>query len=359
MPIQDYLSTAREAKFYRRGKKRSVTCTLCVKNCTIEPGKTGFCGVRYNDGGKLMSLSYGRIAAIHIAPSEIKPFYHFYPGALWLSLGTMGCNLKCPGCQNWYLAHSQADPGFLSTEIMSPERVVEIAQSALCAGLSFTYNEPTVWLEFTLDAARAAARKNLLSTYVSNGMMGKKALQALLKVVDAFRFDVKGFSKKAYEATAGPCDWEQVKRNAELVAKKQIHLEIVTNITPGKNDDTGELAELAAWIKSELGPQVPWHITRFHPSHKFEEIPPTPLETLEKIHEIGKKAGLEFVYIGNVFGHPAESTYCPQCGNVLIRRQGILITDIALEGGKCANCGRQIPIIGPPEAANGTQAQED
>jgi pyruvate formate lyase activating enzyme len=353
MLIQDYLSTAREAGFYKRRKDNSVTCSLCIKKCKIKPGDTGFCGVRFNDGGKLMSLSYGRIAAMHLAPSELKPFFHFYPGALWLSVGTMGCNLKCPGCQNWFLAHSEVDPGFLSTEIMAPERVVEIAERSLCIGLSFTYNEPTVWLEFTLDAAKAARDRDLLSTYVSNGMMSRKALQALLGVIDAFRFDIKGFSKKTYSEIAAPCDWEQVKKNAALVAKKNIHLEIITNIIPGKNDDPGELSELASWIKSALGAHVPWHITRFHPSHKLAHVPQTPAKTLEKIHDIGKQAGLDFVYIGNVAGHPLESTYCPQCGDLIIRRQGIHITTVALDGNKCSNCGREINIVGPLEVTDG------
>lgn len=355
MPALDFLSTAREAGFYKRRKDGSVTCTLCIKKCNIKPGDTGFCGVRFNDGGKLMSLSYGRVAAMHLAPSEIKPFFHFYPGALWLSLGTMGCNLKCPGCQNWFLAHSEVDPGFLSTEIMTPERVVEIAERSLCAGLSFTYNEPTVWLEFTIDAAKVAREHNLLSTYVSNGMMSKKALEALLGVIDAFRFDIKGFSKNTYEKIAATGDWEQVKKNAALVAKKKIHLEIVTNITPGFNDDPGEISELAAWIKSELGPQVPWHLTKFHPSHKIEHVPPTPASTLEKFQDIGKQAGLQFVYIGNVAGHPAESTYCPECGKVIIGREGIHISKVALDGNKCPDCGHEINIIGSPETFDETR----
>ncbi len=348
--LKQFISKSPEARFYTPGKNGSVTCGLCAKRCTIPPGQTGFCGVRYNNDGKLRSLVYGRVAAIHLAPSELKPFFHFYPGAFWLSLGTIGCNLKCPGCQNWHLAHSQADPALLSTQEMTPEHVTELAQRSLCEGLSFTYNEPTVWLEFTLDAAKAAREKDLLSTYVSNGMMTTEALEALLGCIAAFRLDIKGFSEKTYNALASPGDWEQVKANAKLLAGSPAHLEIVTNVIPGKNDDPGELAELAAWIKSELGAHTPWHITRFHPSHELSHISPTPLDTLENAHDAAQQAGLEFVYIGNVPGHTAESTYCPQCASVVIGRHGIAITEVNLDGSRCASCGREIGIVGAPES---------
>ena len=349
MNHDELISESPEAGYYAAGEKGIVNCLLCAKKCVIKPGETGFCGVRHNHDGKLRSLVHGRVAAIHVAPSEIKPFFHFYPGALWLSLGTIGCNLRCPGCQNWHLAHSRPNPALLSTEEMTAEHVADVAERALCVGLSFTYNEPTVWLEYTLEAAKAARDRNMLSTYVSNGMMSEEALKALLGSIAAFRFDVKAFSKKTYEAIANPGDWEQVKRNAVAVAGSSAHLEIVTNVTPGINDDPGELAELAAWIKSELGADTPWHVTRFHPSHEFSNVPPTPLDVLEKIHKIGKDVGLDFVYIGNVPGHPAESTYCPKCESLVIERKGILLTHIALDGNRCGHCGCELNIIGPPE----------
>ncbi len=339
-----------EAGFYTRKKNGSVQCKLCAKKCVIKPGEVGFCSVRSNEEGVLYSLVYGRVAAIHVAPSEIKPFFHFYPEAMWLSMGTIGCNLKCPGCQNWHLAHSMPNPALLSTEYMTAEHVAEMADRALCTGLSFTYNEPTVWLEFTLDAARAALERGLPSTYVSNGMMTTKPLKALLEVIAAFRFDVKGFSEKTYEAVASPVSFEQVKRNAKLVAKSGKHLEIVTNVVPGRNDDIKELAELAAWIKGDLGDHVPWHVTRFHPSYMLSDVPPTPIETLEEALEAGRQAGLDFVYIGNVPGHPAESTVCPKCGKTVIQRQGILVEDIKLDGTRCGWCGHDVHVIGAPEA---------
>ena len=269
---------------------------------------------------------------------------------MWLSLGTIGCNLKCPGCQNWHLAHSAPEPALLSTEYMTTEHLTWMAERALCVGLSFTYNEPTVWLEYTLDAARMALKRNLLSTYVSNGMMATEPLKALLEVIAAFRFDIKGFSKKTYEAVASPVNFQQVKRNARLVAESSVHLEIVTNIVPGRNDDIKELSRLASWIKNELGQHVPWHVTRFHPSYMFSDIPPTPIETLEQAHNAGKEAGLDFVYIGNVPGHPAESTVCPRCGKTVIQRQGISIFSKKLDGSLCKYCGQDIHIIGPPES---------
>lgn len=338
-----------EAGFYTKKKDGSVQCKLCAKKCLIAPGETGFCTVRANEDGVLNSLVYGRVAAIHVAPSEIKPFFHFYPGAMWLSLGTIGCNLKCPGCQNWHLAHSLPDPALLSTEFMTPAHVAQMAERALCVGLSFTYNEPTVWLEYTLEAARAALERDMVCTYVSNGMMATEPLKALLEVIAAFRFDVKGFSKKTYEAVASEVNFQQVKRNAKLVAQSSAHLEIVTNIVPGRNDDIKELSKLALWIKDELGPHVPWHITRFHPSYMLSDVPPTPLETLEEARSAGIDAGLNFVYIGNVPGHPSESTVCPGCGRTAIARQGISVISAELEGGRCRLCGYDLHVVGAPE----------
>lgn len=356
--MKEIISAAPEAGYYSSKKDGSVRCRLCAKKCLIAPGEAGFCSVRLNDGGKLRSLVHGRVAAIHIAPSEIKPFFHFYPASLWLSVGTIGCNLRCPGCQNWHLAHTRPDPGLLSTEEMSAQRLAEMAQRSKCVGLSFTYNEPTVWLEFTLEAALAARERDMLSTYVSNGMMTNEALKALVGNVAAFRFDIKGFSRKTYSKVANPGDWEQVKRNAEFLAKTPTHLEIVTNVIPGYNDDVSELSELAAWIKSELGQQVPWHVTRFHPAHGMKHVAPTPIETLEEIHRAGREAGLDFVYLGNVPGHPAESTFCPECAAVLIKREGILIEEVDLVGDKCRRCGHKISIVLPPGATEETQILE-
>jgi pyruvate formate lyase activating enzyme len=341
-----------EAGFYTKKKDGSVQCRLCVRKCLIQQGETGFCTVRYNESGTLYTHVHGKVAAIHVAPSEIKPFFHFYPGAIWLSMGTIGCNLKCPGCQNWHLAHSMPNPALLSTEYMTPEHVAEMAERALCVGLSFTYNEPTVWLEFTLEAARAALNRDLLSTYVSNGMMSTEALKALLEVIAAFRFDVKGFSKKTYEAVASPINFQQVKRNAKLVSQSGGHLEIVTNIVPGRNDNIEELAELASWIKNDLGQHVPWHVTRFHPSYMLSDVEPTPLETLENAYEAGKQAGLDFVYIGNVPGHPAESTVCPKCGRIVIQRLGLSVENTSLDGTRCKWCGYDLHVVGSPESGD-------
>ncbi len=350
MALEKFVKSAREARFYAREEGGSVKCNLCVNACLIKPGEAGACAVRFNDSGTLRSLVHGRVAAMHLAPSEIKPFFHFMPGALWLSVGTIGCNLRCKGCQNWPLAHSDAHPGLLGTEEETAGSLTEKAQRARCAGLSFTYNEPTVWLEFTIEASVAANARGLRSTYVSNGMMSSEALEELVEHIDAFRFDVKAFSRETLRKITNLGDWEQVKRNAEFVAGTDKHLEIVTNVIPGVNDELSELSELASWIKGGLGQDVPWHITRFHPSHEMLDFPSTPVETLEKIHEAGKNAGLDYVYIGNVPGHASESTYCPECGKLAIERQGVFITRVALDGSRCTACGHEIPIVAPPES---------
>jgi pyruvate formate lyase activating enzyme len=332
----------KEAWFYERVGD-VIECRVCPRLCRIPEGAVGFCQTRVAVGGKLFSLAYGRVAAMHISPSEIKPFFHYLPGALWLSVGTLGCNFRCPGCQNYHLAHSGKDD-FDSVELVSPEELVRIAKERKTSGLSFTYNEPTVWLEYTVDCAKLAKEKGLLVTCVTNGFISKEALSLLLAYLDAARIDVKGFSGKTYKKIANTENFRAVLDTAETMKTAGKHIEIVTNLTPGYNDDENELKELANWVRASLGENTPWHITRFYPYLKLSRISATPLESLLRAREIGLSAGLRFVYLGNVPGHEAENTFCPKCGEKVIERYGCALVKTNLIGSRCAFCSEDISI---------------
>lgn len=330
----------KEALFYKRAGD-AVECHICPRFCKIPEGKTGYCQTRLATGGKLFSLAYGRVAAMHIAPSEIKPFFHYLPGALWLSVGTLGCNFRCPGCQNYYLAHAKKKE-FEDAGVTEPEELVSIAEKRKTVGLSFTYNEPTIWLEFTVDCAKLAKERGLLVNYVTNGFISKEALSCLLPHLDAARIDVKGFSSATYQRIANTEDFSAVLDSAVTMKAAGKHIEIVTNLTPGYNDNEDELRELALWILTSLGENTPWHITRFYPHLKLSHIPPTPVESLVRAREIGLSTGLCFVYLGNVPGHKAENTFCPKCGKMVIERYGCALVKTNLVGSKCTLCSEDI-----------------
>lgn len=332
----------KEARFYEQVED-VVECHVCPRFCRIREGAVGFCQTRVAVGGKLFSLAYGRVAAMHISPSEIKPLFHYLPGALWLSVGTLGCNFRCPGCQNYHLAHAGKDD-FESVDVTAPEELVRIAKERETVGLSFTYNEPTVWLEYTVDCAKLAKEKGLLVNYVTNGFISKEALSWLLPHLDAARIDLKGFSSATYRRIANTEELSAVLETAQTMREAGKHIEIVTNLTPGYNDDESELKELANWIRTSLGENTPWHITRFYPHLKLSHIQTTPLESLLRAREIGLSSGLRFVYIGNVPGHGAENTYCPECGKVVIERYGCALIKTNLTGSRCAFCSEDICV---------------
>jgi len=338
----------REALLYDKLEKDKVQCKVCMKRCIIADGKRGFCNTRKNEGGKLYTLIYGDIASGWPDTIEKKPLYHFYPGSYAYSIGTLGCNFRCKHCQNWDISHADPESGTRrGTEYVPPEKLINLAKANRCQGVAFTYNEPTIWFEYTLDCSKLAKENNLYTAYVTNGYITPEALDIIGPYLDAFRVDVKGFGGKFYPEVACVKNWEPV-LDSTIRAKNKwnMHVEVVTLVVPGYNDDPEELKNLARWIVENLGIDTPWHVTQFMPHLDLSHVPPTPIETLERAYDIGKKEGLHFVYIGNVLGHPKESTYCYNCGKLLIKRLGFSALSFEIEDGECKFCGAKIPITG-------------
>jgi pyruvate formate lyase activating enzyme len=326
-----------ETSLYERLQDGSTRCGICERRCVIASGAVGWCSTRANRGGRLFSLTFGEVSTKHVAPIEAKPLYHFFPGSRWLSLGSVGCNFKCTGCQNSEIAH--ADPGSAGgrTQFMEPRQVVALARQEQCKGISWTYNEPTMWLEYTVRVNELAKKEGLYTSYVTNGYMTRGALDLVGPHLDAFRVDIKGFSEGFYSRIAQVRDFEPILENA-LRAKSRwdMHVEVVTNVIPGLNDSDVELGRLATWIATRLGKRTPWHLTRFVPYLGLSDVPCTPVATLERARQIGFDVGLLYVYIGNVPGHPGENTYCPKCGRVVIGRHHFSLIAYNLEADQIA-----------------------
>lgn len=345
-----------KAQFYKKLEHGKIKCELCPHNCLILPDKAGICGVRANRGGELESLIYGKVSSACVDPIEKKPLFHFYPGSKVFSMGTLGCNMSCGHCQNWNISHvvlvesakkdkiytiMQENP----TQFMSPEQAVQLAIENECQGIAWTYNEPTIWFEYTYDCAKIAKSKGLYTVYVTNGFINKEPLDTIGPYLDAFRVDIKGFSDEFYRKLAKIPYFKPILEAAEHAKKKwNMHVEIVTNIIPTMNDDEETLKNIANWIKDKLGDDTPWHVTRFMPELDYKNLNATPVETLEHAQEIGFDAGLKYVYIGNVPGHPGENTYCPNCHSQIIKREGYDIELYYIENKKCKFCGYEINV---------------
>ncbi|MHC4606603.1 MAG: AmmeMemoRadiSam system radical SAM enzyme [Planctomycetota bacterium] len=333
-----------EAWLYDKLDRRRVRCNVCSLRCTIQEGERGVCGTRWNNGGTLYTLLYGLTSSVAADPIEKKPMYHLYPGSIALSLGAVGCNFHCPGCQNWHISHDQ--PGKLGENMqkLGPADTVRLAKKLGCHGITWTYNEPVIWLEQTLPAMKEAKDEGLYTGYVTNGYATRESMELIGPYLTAWRTDVKGMSRKTYKKIAGISKFEPVLEMATLAKRKYgMHVECVTNVTPTVNDSDSELRDLARWIAKDLGDDTPWHVTRFHPHQGLADLPPTPLKTLERAYDIGKEEGLKYVYMGNVPGHPGEDTYCHACGELIIRRSIFAITKAWVKDGKCARCGAEIP----------------
>ncbi|MBQ4132306.1 MAG: AmmeMemoRadiSam system radical SAM enzyme [Desulfovibrionaceae bacterium] len=318
-----------------------VRCRLCRHFCRIAPGGRGICGVRENIDGRLRTLTARRAAAVNLDPVEKKPLYHFYPGSYTLSLGTEGCNFSCLFCQNHALAH------IIKTEKRSacrgqpadPAGIVGAALRSGAGSISYTYSEPTVFFELMLKTASLAAEHGLKNIMVSNGWQSEECLLALKDCIHAVNFDLKAFSENFYRKMCG-ASLEPVLDNLRRAVELGWWLEITTLLIPGENDSDEELYSLASFIRSQLGRDVPWHISRYHPAYKLK-IPPTSTRSLERALQIGREAGLHYVYIGNLAGHEGENTCCPGCGWLLVRRVGY---DVEIHtDGACPGCGETIP----------------
>jgi len=331
----------REAYRYEKLEEDKVKCLTCQRRCEISEGKYGWCRTRINEEGKLYSLIYGEVSSLSINPIEKKPVFHFYPGSRWLSLGSVGCNFRCPGCQNWDIAHWKEGPMY--TNYLSPEELVSKTKSTGSLGISWTFNEPALWFEYTLEGAKLAKAQGLYTNYVTNGFITAEAFDMIAPYLDVYRVDIKGFSEGTYQKIGHVKEFRGILEIAEKAKKYGMHVEIVTNIIPGFNDDERELRGVASWIRNSLGPDVPWHVTRFHPHLMLSHLYPTAISDLERALSLGKEEGLWYVYIGNVPDHKAENTYCHVCGELVIKRYVFEIIKNKLKGGRCPNCKTSIP----------------
>ncbi|MAF85483.1 MAG: AmmeMemoRadiSam system radical SAM enzyme [Dehalococcoidales bacterium] len=336
-------ATAHKAMLYEKLSNSRVRCNTCQWRCTAGPAKFGVCKMYQNRDGVLYNLNYAQASSVAADPIEKKPLFHFFPGSLAFSIGGWGCNFHCQDCQNWEISCVEIpEPGRGSREIQ-PQEVVELAKSYHCDGIAWTYNEPTIWFEYTMDSAKLAKENNLYTVYVTNGYMTPEALDTIGPYLDAWRVDVKGFSDSLYRKLAKIAHWRGILEVARRAKDKwDMHVEVVTNIIPTMNDDDQQLEVIANWIKDDLGELTPWHVTRFFPLYHMMDLPPTPVSTLEHAYDIGKKAGLKFVYAGNVPGHNSESTICYSCGKPIVSRSGYQAEVVGLEGSRCRFCGAEL-----------------
>ena len=327
----------REALLYETLPGGRVRCHVCQWRCLVNPGKLGVCRMRINRDGALYAMNYAEVSSMAGDHIEKKPLFHFFPGTFAFSLGSWGCNFHCKGCQNWEISCADIPP---RSQQLLPEREIELARRYDCQGIAWTYNEPAVWFEYTLDSARLAKENNLYTVYVTNGYATPEALDMIGPWLDAWRVDVKGFSDGFYRELAGISRWQGILEVARRAKEKwDMHVEVVTNIVPGMNDDEEQLRGIAGWIRDALGELTPWHVTRFHPLHEFIHLSATPVSTLERAYGIGKEAGLRFVYLGNVPGHEYEDTVCYSCGKTVVRRIGYDTRVVGLDGSQCKFCG--------------------
>jgi len=323
----------RIALYFTTLENDKIKCELCPHHCVLEDGQVGFCLARRNQDGAMESLNYGQITSIALDPIEKKPLFHFNPSETILSVGTFGCNMKCPFCQNWEISQQVAP-----TKSVSPQQLVSIAHSRGSRGIAYTYNEPFVWYEFVLDTSRVAAKEGLYNVLVTNGMIEREPLKLLLQSIHAMNIDLKAFDEKTYARLGG--DLKAVLRTIEMCVKANVHVEITTLIVPGVNDDLSQLEKEFQWI-STLDRSIPLHLSRYYPNYKYH-MPATSPEFLIESYRLAKKY-LDFVYIGNLWDPEYEKTVCPNCGTVSIVRRGYDVEIIGLDAeGRCSKCGRKI-----------------
>jgi pyruvate formate lyase activating enzyme len=333
----------REAVLYEKLPDSRVRCRTCQWRCRINPGKYGVCGMYQNLSGGLYNLNYGRVSSVAADPIEKKPLFHFFPGTLCFSLGTLGCNFHCQHCQNWEISTANSSSLIHECRELLPKTSIDLALQYDCRGIAWTYNEPVIWFEHTLESAKLAKEKNVYTVYVTNGYATPEALDTIGPYLDAWRVDIKGFSDVFYKTLSGVPRWREILEVTKRAKEKwHMHVEVVTNIIPTMNDDNQQLEGIANWIKEELGELTPWHVTRFYPHHRLTHLPSTPLATIERAVEIGKQAGLKFIYAGNIPGHSSESTRCYACVKTIVKRVGYETEVVGLAGSRCRFCGAEL-----------------
>ncbi|MBN1401584.1 MAG: AmmeMemoRadiSam system radical SAM enzyme [Anaerolineae bacterium] len=337
-----------EAMLYEKLEDSRVRCHLCAHKCLIADGARGVCGVRENREGTLYSLVYGQLISQALDPIEKKPLFHFHPGSEALSIATVGCNFRCTFCQNADISQMPRDQHRITGRYTPPGTVVEAAQRYAARSIAYTYTEPTIFFEYTYDIAKLAHAAGIANVYVSNGYMSGEMLDLVTSpdeppLIDAANIDLKAFRDAFYREQCG-ARLQPVLESLKTLKRRGVWLEVTTLVIPELNDSDEELTDVARFIAAELGTDTPWHVSRFHPTYRLVDRPPTPVESVERAREIGLREGLQYVYVGNVPGNDGENTRCPACGEVVIRRRGYAISARRIEGGRCAYC--QTPIAG-------------
>jgi len=332
----------KRAVLWEPAEDKKVRCNLCSWRCLIGDGKLGRCCVRKNIGGILYSLNYDKVCAANVDPIEKKPLFHFQPGSSSFSIACVGCNFRCIFCQNWQISQAALESGRIDGQSISPEQIVDAAVRSGCRSIAYTYTEPTIFMELCESCGRLAKKKGLANVFVSNGYETIEAIDFTREWVDGINVDLKAFSEDYYQrlckARLGP-----VLDTIRYIAKQtDIWMEITTLVVPGENDSDAELELLAKFIVNEAGPDVPWHVSRFYPGYKLDNKDATPVSTLERAEEIGKAAGLHYIYLGNVPGARSESTFCYNCGKLLIKRVGYRIISNVVKNGCCPDCNVKI-----------------
>ncbi len=331
-----------ETAIYQKLSNKKVKCGICSHRCHLSDGSFGICKVRQNINGELKSLVYEKLIAKSIDPIEKKPLFHIAPGSLSYSIATVGCNFSCRFCQNSNIAQMPADNnGLIMGDVTTPFEIVADAVRNNCKTIAYTYTEPAVYFEFAYETAILAHENNVKNVFVSNGYMTAEAVELISPHLDAANIDLKSFSDDFYKNYCGG-RLEPVKNTLRVMRDAGIFLEITTLLIPGLNDNLNEIENMAEFIANEIGIETPWHISRFHPSYKLNNIPPTPVKTILKVRETGLKKGLKYVYTGNVPGEYGENTYCHQCNNLLIERLGYSIVTNNLQDGCCNVCNAKM-----------------
>jgi pyruvate formate lyase activating enzyme len=331
-----------KAMFYEKKEGTAIECHLCPRHCLVTDLERGYCGVRENQGGEYYTLVHSRACAMNIDPIEKKPFFHFHPGTSAFSIATAGCNVNCKFCQNWDI--SQVRPEQVNNVKLPPDEIAKICIERSVPNVAYTYSEPVVFYEYMYDTCVEGRKHGIRNVMVTGGYIEKDPLKKIMPVMDAIKVDLKAYSENYYKEVVNG-ELQPVLDALKIMHEYGIWTEIVYLVVPTMNDSREEFTKLCDWILNNLSDSVPVHFTRFHPTYLMTNLPPTPVKTLEMAYGIAKKSGLKFPYIGNVPGHMAEKTYCPNCGKVIVDRTGFQIRSIDIEGGKCKFCQYPIPGV--------------
>ena len=327
----------KEALLYEKIEENRVLCHLCSHRCRIGEGKFGVCNVRENRGGTLYTHVYGSLIAQNVDPIEKKPLYHFLPGSTSYSIATVGCNFKCDFCQNWQISQvTEAERLGVRAREVKPEDIVRQAKAAGSRSISYTYTEPTIYFEFALDCSKIARKEGLYNVFVTNGYMTEEMLGMIHPFLDAANVDLKSFRDDYYKRLC-KARLQPVLDSIRTMKKMGIWIEVTTLVVPGQNDDEAELKDIASYLAS-VDVSIPWHISRFHPQYRMDHVESTPMKILNRAYDIGREAGLRYVYLGNVPGKQ-NHTYCYKCRTLLIERGGFSVTAYRASGGQCPKCG--------------------